>query len=191
MKEIHNWIKEVNSNPNVTFLHCNNAYPTPYQDINLGQMQEMINMVDTTNIKVGLSDHTEGILTPPIAVSLGAKTIEKHYTLDRTLSGPDHPFAIEPNELVDMVKNIRLTETMMGKKSTKYTNSEENFTTARRSVIVKGDVKEGDIITLNNITTKRPMLDSSVPAFDYYNILGQKFNKDLKDDTILKWSDVE
>ena len=190
MDEIRRWIFEVNDNPDITFLHCNNAYPTPYQDINLGQMVNMINYMNCNNVRIGLSDHTEGILTPPIAVSLGAEVVEKHYTLDRSRPGPDHPFAIEPSELVDMIKNIRLVETMMGTKSSEYTNSEQGFSMARRSVIVKGNVKEGEIITENNITTKRPLLNDSVPAMKYYNVIGKSFKRDLVDDSILKWDDI-
>ena len=190
MDEIRRWIFEVNDNPDITFLHCNNAYPTPYQDINLGQMVNMINYMNCNNVRIGLSDHTEGILTPPIAVSLGAEVVEKHYTLDRSLPGPDHPFAIEPSELVDMIKNIRLVETMMGTKSSEYTNSEQGFSMARRAVIVKGNVKEGEIITENNITTKRPLLNDSVPAMKYYNVIGKSFKRDLVDDSILKWDDI-
>ena len=190
MDEIKGWIFEVNDSLDITFLHCNNAYPTPYQDINLGQMKNMIDYVSRDNVKIGLSDHTEGILTPPIAVSLGAEVVEKHYTLNRSLSGPDHPFAIEPNELIDMIKNIRLVETMMGTKSSEYTNSEQGFSMARRSVIVKGDVKEGEMITENNITTKRPLLNDSIPAMQYYDVIGKSFKKNLVDDSILKWDDI-
>ncbi|MAG25481.1 N-acetylneuraminate synthase [Candidatus Pacearchaeota archaeon] len=188
MLQIRNWILEVNDNPNITFLHCNNAYPTPYKDINLGHMQKMMTFPFA---RIGLSDHTEGILTPPIAVSLGAEVIEKHYTIDRTLPGPDHPFAIEPDELKDMVDNIRLVETMMGIKDTKYTKSEKEFSMARRSVIVIGDVKKGDVITKDNVTTKRPLLVDSIPAEDYYNVLGKHFIKDLSDDMILMNGDFE
>tara|TARA_B110000196_G_C21129822_1_gene657862 strand:+ start:999 stop:2006 length:1008 start_codon:yes stop_codon:yes gene_type:complete len=189
MEEIKSWILEVNNKPDITFLHCNNAYPTPFKDINLRQMVNMINL-DLEYVKIGLSDHTEGILIPPIAVAMGAKVIEKHYTINRSLPGPDHPFAIEPDELVNMVKNIRTTETTLNTKPDGYTDSEQAFSMARRSVIVKGDVKKGDKITLENITTKRPFLENSVPAIEYYNILGKYFNKDLPDDHILKWEDI-
>lgn len=195
MDEIVSWILEVNHNPNITFLHCNNAYPTPPGDINLGQIHQMIDHINTKSnfkdIKIGLSDHTEGILAPPVAVSLGAQTIEKHYTIDKGLPGPDHPFAIEPDELSEMVKNIRLIEKMMGKKTDEYTVSEQSFSTARRSIIVKGNVSKGDIITEDNITTKRPLLEDSIPAIEYYNILGKKFNKNLEDDMILINNDIE
>ena len=143
------------------------------------------------NTKIGLSDHTEGILTPPIAVSMGAEVIEKHFTLNRNLSGPDHHFAIEPEELVDMVKNIRLVETMLGTKNTEYTESEKWESKARRSVIVVGDVKRNETLSEKNITTKRPLLSNSIPAEDYYKVLGKRFTKDLNDDMILEVSDVE
>ena len=192
MVDIRDWVRSVNNKNDITFLHCNNAYPTPHSDINLGHMKNMIkmNLNLFKQFKIGLSDHTEGILTPPIAVAMGAGVIEKHYTLDRNLPGPDHPFAIEPDELTEMVKNIRLVETMMGTKNEKYTESEKNFSMARRSVVVKGDVKKGEIITENNITTKRPLLDDSVPASEYYNILNKKFKKNLSDDAILSGGDI-
>ena len=191
MDKIRSWILEVNKNPDITFLHCNNAYPTPHKDINLGQMVDMIDYMNANNVQIGLSDHTEGILTPPVAVSLGAQVIEKHYTIDRNLPGPDHPFAIEPDELVEMVSNIRLVETMMEVKMEKYTGSEQSFSTARRSVIVVGDVKSGELITENNITTKRPLLENSIPADRYYNIIDKKFIKDLGDDMILMEDDID
>ena len=190
MQEIYSWVKEVNEVPEVTFLHCNNAYPTPFKDINLGQMKEMMCVKPHEKVRIGLSDHTEGILTPPIAVSIGATVIEKHYTVNRNLPGPDHPFAIEPNELKSMVKNIRLVETMLGIKEAKYTKSEQDFSMARRSVVLNGNVGNGYIVTENNITTKRPLLNDSIPAIEYYSILGKTFNKDLVDDHILKWSDI-
>ena len=97
---IIDWISQKNKKPDITFLHCNSAYPTPFEDICLLQIKKIQNMKYTLPINVGLSDHTAGIIVPPLAVALGATTIEKHYTLDRTLPGPDHFFAIEPHETV-------------------------------------------------------------------------------------------
>lgn len=190
VKDIYQWIaSEKDASPDVTFLHCNHSYPTPHEDINLGTMKDLQHFFSNKkdryeNVKVGLSDHTEGILVPPIAVTHGAEVIEKHYTLDRTLPGPDHPFAIEPGELQNMVKNIRLAETTMGTRSGD-SPSENNFTMARRSVIIKGEVRKGDTITVDNITTKRPMLENSVMALDYYKVLGKKFTRDMQDDMIM------
>lgn len=187
---IRNWILEVNKEPDITFLHCNNAYPTPYEDINLGQMKKMIKHFHATDLKFGLSDHTQGILVPPLAVVMGAKVIEKHYTIDKTLPGPDHPFAIEPEELKEMIKNIRLAEKALGEKTEKYTESEQNFSMARRSVVTNCDIRPGDLITEENITTKRPLLDDSIPAIEYYNLIGKRFSKNLSEDTLLKWGDI-
>ena len=124
-------------------------------------------------------------MIPPIAVSLGAKVIEKHFTLDRSLSGPDHPFAIEPDELKDMVKNIRLAESSMGEKKSKYTDSEEDFSMARRSVVAKKNIPMGSILTEENITTKRPLLNDSVSAEKYFDMIGKQINVDVKEDEII------
>ena len=188
---IKEWIRNV-SKERITLLHANHAYPTPFEDINLGELDYLKHWISIhENMDYGLSDHTEGILTPPVAVSMGAQVIEKHYTINRKLTGPDHPFAIEPNELKDMVSNIRLVETMLGRRNGN-SESESNFTMAQRSIIVKGDVKDGETITEKNITTKRPMLENSIPAIEYYDLIGKKkFNKNLKDDMILTWDDIE
>jgi len=180
-----------NRSADITFLHCNHSYPTPYEDINLGQMKLLEDWASDFNIKVGLSDHTEGILVPPIAVALGAQVIEKHYTINRNLPGPDHSFAIKPKELIDMVKNIRAAETMLNIKTAKYTGSEKSFVMATRSVVIKSNVKKGDMITLDNVTTKRPLLENSIPASQYYDIIGKRFNKNLESDSILKEYDIE
>lgn len=193
-EDIHLGTHDFSNNPDITYLHCNNAYPTPFKDINLGTMLDMKSYCTNhkwfVNTKVGLSDHTEGILIPPIAVAMGAQTIEKHYTIDRNLTGPDHPFSIEPDELKQMVENIRIAESASSKKNTEYTESEQKFSKGRRSVTVKGNVNKGDVITENNVTTKRPLLKDSIPAKEYYNVLGKKFTKDLDDDMILRIGDT-
>jgi sialic acid synthase SpsE len=180
------------SSPDVTYLHCNSAYPTPFEDINLGNLALMRNLIDQQeqyfeNTKIGLSDHTEGILVPPLAVALGAQVIEKHYTLSRKLEGPDHPFAIEPHELKDMVTNIRTAEMCLDTKKDVYTKSEVGFSKARRSVVARGDIPAGTIISERHITTKRPLLGDSVSAELYYKILGSQTTVDIKEDEILKW----
>ena len=176
--------------PDITYLHCNNAYPTPYEDINLGSLEELKNFIEFNrhfcNSRVGLSDHTEGILIPPIAVAMGAKVIEKHFTLDRGLSGPDHSFAIEPDELSEMVKNIRVAEKAMGTKESKYTNSERNFKSATRSVVSIRKIKAGEFLTEENVSTKRPFSKGNVPAADFFNVLGRSSLVDVDPDTPLK-----
>jgi len=191
---VHNivdWVLSENKNPDLTILHCNNAYPTPIEDINLGQIQELKNMNLPVQIKVGLSDHTEGILVPPLAIMKGAVCIEKHFTLSRTLPGPDHPFAIEPIELKNMVDNIRKAELTVGTKSDQYTQSEVNFAKARRSVVSKVVIKKGEKFSKENLTTKRPALENSIPALNYYEILGKTASKDIKESNVLFWNDVE
>jgi N,N'-diacetyllegionaminate synthase len=186
---IYNWVKDENSNPDITFLHGNNAYPTPFEDINLGQIQEIKNL--KLPINVGLSDHTLGILIPPIAVALGASTIEKHYTLDRNMPGPDHPFAIEPDELLEMVKNIRTTELCLGNKHGKNTESEESFIKATRSVVSKRVIKKGELITLDNLTTKRPFLENCVPARALYEVQERYIARDnIEEDQLITWDDI-
>jgi len=191
VEDVHLGTYDFSNNPDITYLHCNNAYPTPFKDINLGTMLDMKNYVKNhkwfVNTKIGLSDHTEGILVPPIAVAMGAKVVEKHYTVDRNLPGPDHSFAIEPDELKQMVENIRIAENVSDRKSNRYTESETGFSMARRSLVVCSDVKSGDILTEDNVTTKRPLLEDSIPAIEYYNMLGKTINVNLKNDEIIKW----
>lgn len=190
VKEIYSWILSENSNPDVTFLHGNNAYPTPIEDINLGQMLKIKSL--GLPVSVGLSDHTKGILIPPVAVSLGASTIEKHFTLDRKMRGPDHPFAIEPKELIQMVNNIRSVESSLGFKNEKYTKSEgKGFQKARRSIVSKRVIRAGEAITEENVTTKRPFLENCISASEYYNIIGKKATKEIAKDEILKIGDLK
>lgn len=169
-------------NNHVTLLHCNNAYPTPMEDVCLDSMNSLANLINVSEI--GFSDHTMSTLTPSLAVVKGATVIEKHFTLDRQMEGPDHPFALEPNELKEMIQFIREAEKSKGFK-VGYTTSEQSFNKARRSVVSKIDLKKGDILTKGNITTKRPFLDNSIPAIDYNDILGQILKDDIKADTPL------
>jgi N,N'-diacetyllegionaminate synthase len=191
VQNIIDWVSEQNQNPDLTFLHCNNAYPTPFEDICLGQIEKIKKTKYSCPIKVGLSDHTLGILVPPVAVGLGAETIEKHYTLDRTLPGPDHSFAIEPGELLQMVENIRIIEKCLNEK-VGFTDSEKSFTKAMRSVVSKQRIIKGESITLQNLTTKRPSMPDSIPAREYYNLINQGMiaTRDIEEDSILCWEDV-
>ena len=170
-------------NNDVTLLHCNNAYPTPIEDINLNTIPYLLKK---TNCKIGLSDHTMSTLTPALAVAAGATTIEKHFTLDKNLPGPDHAFALEPDQLKEMIDEIILTEIMMGNVKGEYSKSELNFTKARRSIISKTNIKKGDILTIDNITTKRPYLEGNVAASEWFNILGQRALKDYKPNDFIK-----
>ena len=188
--KIHLGTFDFSDNPDVTYLHCNSAYPTPFKDINLGNLRYLKRLSENhkwlRNTKIGLSDHTEGILIPPLAVALGAEVIEKHYTLSRTLKGPDHSFAIEPHELRQMVANIRIAEKCLSVKKSVYTESEKEFSKGRRSVVASHKIRKGEVLTENNITTKRPLLENSIPALNYYEVLGMVARKDLQEDEILK-----
>jgi len=167
----------------LTLLHCNNAYPTPIRDINLNSIKALQGFRNVNS--VGLSDHTTSILTPALAVAAGATTIEKHFTLDRNLPGPDHAFALEPDQLKEMVDEIILAEIMMGGIKGEYSESELNFTKARRSIVAKSNIKVGDILTVDNITTKRPYLEGNVAASEWFNILGKKAAKNYKPDDFI------
>ena len=186
---IHLGTYDFSNNPDVTYLHCNSAYPTPLGDIHLGSIEVFKNLSKNhkwlRNTKIGLSDHTLGIFVPPLAVAMGAQVIEKHYTLSRSLEGPDHPFAIEPGELKQMVSNIRDAEKCLGIKNQTYTESEKDFSTARRSVVALTNIKKGEVFTEKNITTKRPLLKNSISAAKYYDILGTIATKNIKEDEIL------
>lgn len=174
----------------LTLLHCNNAYPTPMSDANLFMIdviKESLNKSGKDFCKVGLSDHTESTLTPSLAVMKGASVIEKHFTLSRYLPGPDHPFAIEPNELKEMIQFIRDTElTLKHSYEGKFTKSESKFKSAMRSVVAKVEIKPGDIFTKDNITTKRPFLEGNISASNFENLLGKTSTEHYNVDDFIK-----
>jgi len=171
----------------ITILHCNNAYPTPQREINLETIVAIRNMFP--RIGVGLSDHTTSTLTPALAVCYGATTIEKHYTLSKKLPGPDHSFALEPHELKEMVDNIIIAENSKGVRDD-YSKSEVENKKAMRSVVTKKSIKRGEVLTRENITTKRPLLEDSIPASEYYRMLGKKISVDVTEDALLRKEDV-
>tara|TARA_Y100000296_G_scaffold34805_1_gene40367 strand:+ start:9134 stop:10159 length:1026 start_codon:yes stop_codon:yes gene_type:complete len=187
---IMDWVYSVNASAELTLLHGNHSYPTPYEDINLGQIsnfrQQFDSFVRRRGLKIGLSDHTEGILVPPLAVMLGAEVIEKHYTLDRNMIGPDHFFAIVPTELDEMVTNIRIAETCNAVRDCKFTKSEQKYLKAMRSVVAKTPLNKGDVFSTENITTKRPYLENSIAAIDFFNLLGKRINVNLGSDKIVE-----
>ena len=138
----------------LTVLHCNTEYPTPMHDVNLLAMLEIKKKL---NVKVGYSDHTLGTEVPIAAVALGAKIIEKHFTLDRNMEGPDHKASIEPDELKHMVNSIRNIELALGNSLKQPTNSEiHNISIARKSIHLKHELKRGHIINSDDLIMKRP-----------------------------------
>ncbi len=191
VRSVVEWIKMENSDPDITVLHCNSAYPTPIEDICLNQMAKIRNINAGVRIKVGISDHTEGILVPPLAVAMGAEVVEKHYTISRMIPGPDHGFAIEPMELVSMIRNIRETEKALRDKPG-LTSSESDFLPATRSLVSSKKIMTGDQITEDNTTTMRPYFPGAIRAMEYYSIIetGAKAIRDIEPGTVIKWFDI-
>ena len=137
----------------ITILHCNTEYPTPYKDVNL---KAMLEIRDTFGVKVGYSDHTQGIEVPIAAVALGAEVIEKHFTLDKTMKGPDHKASLDPHELKAMVTAIRHIEKALGTGKKIITESEQkNINVARKSIVAARNIKKGELLTEENLRCNR------------------------------------
>lgn len=169
------------SRDHITLLHCNTEYPTPVEDVNLNCMNTLKNAF---GVKVGFSDHTVGIEFPIAAAALGATVIEKHITLDCKMSGPDHKASIEPEEIKKMVLFIRNVEKGLGSSIKKPTESErKNINIARKSIVAKVNISEGDLLTEENITVKRP--GSGISPMLWDTVIGQKAIRNfLKDECI-------
>lgn len=166
----------------ITILHCNTEYPTPFEDVNLSAMKTIS---EEFGVKVGYSDHTQGIEVPIAAVALGACIIEKHFTLDRHMEGPDHKASLEPGELSEMVKAIRNIEKSVGSKEKKVSISEQkNLTVARKSIVAAIEIVEGELFTEENLTVKRP--GSGISPMLWESILGRKAIKDFKKDDLIE-----
>ncbi len=154
----------------IILLHCNTEYPTPMSDVNLRAMQEI---KEATGCRVGYSDHTKGTEVAVAAVALGAEVIEKHFTLDRTMPGPDHKASLEPDELADMVRKIRNIEQALGTGHKCVTDSEQkNIIVARKSIVAARPIQKGEIFTEDNITVKRP--GNGISPMEWDKVLGQK-----------------
>lgn len=168
----------------LTLLHCNNAYPTPLEDISLNKIEGLRHFRLVK--EVGLSDHTTSTLTPCLAVAKGASCIEKHFTLNKKMEGPDHSFALEPNELKEMVDLIKIAETSCTNKNNFISESEKVFQFAKRSIVAKTKIEKGQLFTYDNLTTKRPFLKGNIPAIEWGNILGQTATKNYQPDDFIK-----
>ena len=166
----------------ITLLHCNTAYPTPYGDVNLNAMKTLR---DSFGLPVGYSDHTKGIEVPIAAAALGAVVIEKHFTLDRNMEGPDHKASLEPDELKQMVTSIRNIEDALGSYEKRLTESEAvNRDVVRKSIVAKCNIKKGDIFSEANITVKRP--GTGISPMEWFTVLGQKAPKNFQEDELIK-----
>ena len=166
----------------VTLLHCLTEYPAPIDEINLNAIQKLR---DIFNIRVGYSDHTEGILASLIAVSHGATIIEKHLTLDKNLPGPDHKASLEPEEFKLLINQIRLTEKMMGDGKKRLMPSEvKNVENARKSIIASSKINKGETFTHENLSVKRP--GSGISPIYYWDLLGMKAERDYETDDLIE-----
>lgn len=157
----------------ITVLHCNTEYPTPMEDVNL---RAMLTVKEELGVNIGYSDHTLGIEVPIAAVAMGANVIEKHFTLDRKLEGPDHAASLEPNELKEMVMGIRNIEKALGDGVKRPSASEEkNIPIARKSIVASRSIKKGELLSVDNLAAKRPGTGISPMRWD--EIINQKANK--------------
>lgn len=185
VEEIEEAIKVLNENgtDDITVLHCNTEYPTPMEDVNLNAMKTIKKIL---NIEVGYSDHTSGIEVPIAAVAMGAKVIEKHFTLDKNMEGPDHKASLEPNELKEMVNSIRNIEKALGNGIKKPSNSEmKNLNMARKSIIAKKLIKKGEIFTEDNLTCKRP--GDGISPMRWKDVIGKIARKKFDEDEQIKF----
>jgi len=172
---------------NITVLHCNTEYPTPMKDVNL---MAMITIKNAFDINIGYSDHTLGIEIPIAAVALGATVIEKHFTLDKTLPGPDHKASLDPTELSNMVKAIRNTEKALGTSIKHPSESEKkNIDIARKSIHLAKTVKKGNVLKAEDLTIKRP--GNGISPMLLAEMIGCKAKEDLMEDTMLHLKDLE
>ena len=160
----------------LTLLHCTTEYPAPIQDVNLKAMKTLAEHFGTA---VGYSDHTEGIEVPVAAVAMGATVIEKHFTLDKNMDGPDHKASLEPKELAEMVRAIRKIEQALGSDKKQVTEREKaNRKVARKSIVAARDIKAGEVFTEENLTVKRP--GDGISPMKWTEILGRKAIRDFK-----------
>lgn len=184
LEEIEEAVEVLKENgcPKISILHCTTEYPTPINECNLKAIQTLKNEF---GVKVGYSDHTDSILIPAVAVAEGAEIIEKHFTLDKTMDGPDHKASLEPEQLREMIKNIRTIEKALGDGVKRPSKSElPNRIVARKSIVAKKMIKKGDIFTVDNLTVKRP--GNGISPMSWYEILGKVAIKDYKKDELIE-----
>jgi N-acetylneuraminate synthase/N,N'-diacetyllegionaminate synthase len=169
----------------ITVLHCNTEYPTPFSDVNLKAMNTIAQAFD---VKVGYSDHTTGIEVPVAAVALGATCIEKHFTLSREMEGPDHKASLEPGELKAMVASIRNIEKAIGGSGLKEPSPSEvkNKDVARKSIHLKDDLRKGHILRETDLIMKRP--GNGISPMNVAMVVGMKLSQDLSSDTMLAFN---
>lgn len=166
----------------ISLLHCNTQYPTPFEDVNLRAMGEIAKV---SGLPVGYSDHTMGIEVPVAAAAMGACIIEKHFTLDRSLPGPDHRASLEPDELCAMVSAIRHIEAALGSGHKEPSPSEQkNIAVARKSIVARRNIPEGELLTEKNITAKRP--GTGVSPMRWFEVVGTRAIRDFAEDEMIE-----
>ena len=166
----------------ITVLHCNTEYPTPFRDVNL---KAMLEIGERFGVKIGYSDHTQGIEVSIAAVALGATVIEKHFTLDRNMEGPDHKASLEPNELKQMVDAIRNIEKALGSRRKEVSDSErKNRAIARKSIVAATSIKKGETFSEDNITVKRP--GNGISPMQWNEVMGKAAMRDFEEDELIE-----
>lgn len=184
MDDVNSAIQVLNSHGcgPITLLHCTTEYPAPYAEVNLRAMETLRHAF---NLPVGYSDHTQGITIPIAAAAMGAVVLEKHFTLDRTMEGPDHKASLEPAELKEMVDAIRCVEISLGDGVKDPTDSERrNIGIARKSIVALRQIREGEQFTSENITTKRP--GSGISPMRWNEVLGQFAKRSFQEDELIE-----
>ncbi|EAM2803318.1 N-acetylneuraminate synthase [Salmonella enterica] len=167
---------------NITILHCNTEYPTPFEDVNLNTILGFKKIFEQYNI--GFSDHSPGYFAGIASVPYGITFIEKHFTLDKNFEGPDHKASVTPDELKLLCQGIRAIEASLGSYDKLVTNSErKNKIVARKSIVAKCAIKKGEIFTINNITTKRP--GNGISPMHWYEVLGEKAEQNFEEDQLI------
>jgi len=189
LEEVRHAFNAISSkgNTQIILLHCTTNYPCSYDDVNL---RAMMTMQHELNCLVGYSDHTLGVIVPPLAVALGAKIIEKHITLDKKLPGPDHKASLESQELTEMIRRIRDVERILGSSEKRPTESEKTIQhIIRKSIIAAKNIKKGQVIQKEMLIIKRPGI--GISPVDIEKIIGKKSKKDIASDELIHWDMVE
>lgn len=184
LKEIDLAVKvlEENGCESIKLLHCNTEYPTSYKDVNLLAMKVLKKRY---NVEVGYSDHTMGIEIPVAAVAMGATIIEKHFTLSREMEGPDHKASLEPNELLQMIHQIRHVEQAIGcEKKNPSPSEKKNINVARKSIVTSRNIHSGELLSEENITTKRP--GNGISPMKWNEVLGKRAIRDFLEDELIE-----
>lgn len=180
-------ILQKNKTNRIIILHCNTEYPTPDKDVNVSAITDL--QKHFSNYEIGYSDHSVGYVAATMAVAYGVSFIEKHFTLDKNFEGPDHKASATPDELKQLVENVRRSEIMLGSGHKQVTDSEaKNKKIARKSIIAKCQINKGDVFTEDNLTSKRP--GNGISPMHWYEVLGKKSEYDFDEDQLIKVSDI-